>query len=82
MTDQLLPPALLARLERLQVATRRPLVGGLTGDHRSPRFGSSLDFSDYRQYHPGDDVRRIDVNAYARFDRLLLKLLKLLMRAR
>jgi uncharacterized protein (DUF58 family) len=74
MASDLLPPRLLARLERLQVSTRRPLIGGLVGDHRSPRFGSSLDFSDYRQYHPGDDLRRIDVNAYARFDRLLLKL--------
>ena len=74
MASDLLPPALLARLERLQVSTRRPLIGGLVGDHRSPRFGTSLDFSDYRQYHPGDDLRRVDVNAYARFDRLLLKL--------
>jgi len=46
----------------------------LVGDHRSPRFGTSIDFSDYREYHAGDDLRRIDVNAYARFDRLLLKL--------
>ncbi len=74
MASDLLSPRLLARLERLQVSSRRPLVGGLVGEHRSPRFGSSLDFSDYRQYHPGDDLRRIDVNAYARFDRLLLKL--------
>ncbi len=74
MASDLLPASLLARLERLQVSSRRPLVGGLVGEHRSPRFGSSLDFSDYRQYHPGDDLRRIDVNAYARFDRLLLKL--------
>ncbi len=74
MASDLLPPALLARLERLQVSTRRPLIGGLIGDHRSPRFGTSLDFSDYRHYHPGDDLRRVDVNAYARFDRLLLKL--------
>lgn len=71
---ELLPPTLVARLARLQMATRRPLVGGLLGDHRSPRFGSSLDFSDYRQYQPGDDLRRLDMNAYARLDRLLLKL--------
>ncbi len=74
LRSQLLAPELLARLERLQVGTRRRLIGGLTGEHRSPRFGASLDFSDYREYHPGDDLRRIDMNAYARFDRLLLKL--------
>lgn len=72
--EPLLDPRLVARLERLQLGTRRRLAGGLIGDHRSPRFGSSLDFSDYREYHPGDDLRRLDQFAYARLDRLLLKL--------
>lgn len=72
--EPLLDPRLVARLERLQLGTRRRLAGGLIGDHRSPRFGSSLDFSDYREYHPGDDLRRVDQFAYARLDRLLLKL--------
>lgn len=73
MTD-LLPPRLLARLETLQMATRRRLAGQLAGEHRSPRHGSSLDFADYRTYHPGDDFRRIDYHLYARLDTLLLKL--------
>ncbi len=72
--EPLLPPRLVARLERLQLGTRRRLAGGLTGDHRSPRHGSSLDFSDYREYNPGDDLRRIDQHAFARLDKLLLKL--------
>lgn len=72
--SELLSPRLLAKLEQLQLATRRPMVGGLIGAHRSPRFGASLDFSDYRPYHPGDDIRRLDINAYARLDRLTLKL--------
>jgi uncharacterized protein (DUF58 family) len=70
----LLPAALLARLERLQLATRRPLAGSLAGEHRSPRHGSSLDFADYREYHPGDDFRRIDFHLLARLDVLLVKL--------
>ncbi|MBT8241758.1 MAG: DUF58 domain-containing protein [Acidimicrobiia bacterium] len=70
----LLDPQLLARLERLQLGTRRRLAGGLTGDHRSPRHGTSLDFADYREYSPGDDLRRIDQFAFARLDKLLLKL--------
>ena len=70
----LLDPALLARLERLQLATRRPLAGRFTGEHRSRRHGTSLDFADYREYHPGDDFRRIDYHLYARLDVLLLKL--------
>ena len=73
LTD-LLDPRLVARLERLQLGTRRRLAGGLTGDHRSPRHGTSLDFADYREYTPGDDLRRIDQFAFARLDKLLLKL--------
>ena len=70
----LLPAALLGRLERLQLATRRPLAGHLAGEHRSPRHGSSLDFADYREYHPGDDFRLIDYHLMARLDVLLIKL--------
>jgi uncharacterized protein (DUF58 family) len=46
----------------------------MAGEHRSSRRGNSLDFADYRQYHPGDDFRRIDYHLYARLDVLLLKL--------
>jgi uncharacterized protein (DUF58 family) len=70
----LLAPALLARLERVQLGTRRRLTGQFSAEHRSPRHGTSLDFADYREYHPGDDFRRIDYNLYARLDVLLLKL--------
>lgn len=76
MTDSapLLPAALLSRLERLQLATRRRLSGALTGEHRSPRRGSSLDFADFREYNPGDDLRRLDLHALAKHDKLMLKL--------
>lgn len=70
----ILSASLLARLERLQLANRRRLAGGLSGEHRSPRHGSSLDFADFRDYYPGDDLRRLDLAALARFDRLLIKL--------
>ncbi len=71
---RLLDPRLLARLEALQIGTRRRLAGHFAGEHRSTRHGSSTDFADYRQYHPGDDFRRIDYFLYARLDVLLLKL--------
>ena len=74
MPEPLLDPRLLARLEALQLGTRRRLAGHLAGEHRSPRHGSSLDFADYRDYHPGDDFRRIDYHLYARLDVLLLRL--------
>ena len=70
----LLPERLLARLERLQMGTRRRLAGLLVGEHRSPLRGASLEFSDHRPYTPGDDVRRIDPHVYARLDVLMVKL--------
>jgi uncharacterized protein (DUF58 family) len=72
--EALLSPGFLSRLERLQLGTRRRLAGQFAAEHRSPRHGTSLDFADYREYHPGDDFRRIDYNLYARLDVLLLKL--------
>jgi uncharacterized protein (DUF58 family) len=70
----LLEPELLAKLERLQLGTRRRLAGSFSGEHRSTRHGTSLDFADYREYHPGDDFRRIDYVAWARLDILVLRL--------
>lgn len=70
----LLSPELLGQLERLQLGTRRRLAGRFSGDHRSPAFGASLDFADYRDYHPGDDFRRIDYPLYARTGNLFIRL--------
>lgn len=70
----LLEPELVAALERLQLSTRRPLAGRLSGGHRSRRHGSSLDFADFREYQPGDDFRRIDYLTLARLDQLLVRL--------
>jgi uncharacterized protein (DUF58 family) len=70
----LLEPALMTRLERLQLATRRRLAGRLSAEHRSPNHGTTLDFAEYREYHPGDDFRRIDYAALARLDQLLVRL--------
>jgi uncharacterized protein (DUF58 family) len=72
--DELLTPSLLAQLERLQLHTRRRLAGRFAGEHRSPHFGTSVDFSDYREYHPGDDFRRIDYPLYARTGSLFIRL--------
>lgn len=67
-------PTLLAALERLQLRTRRPLAGAIAGGHRSRRYGSSLDFADFREYRPGDDFRRIDYGSLARLDQLFIRL--------
>ena len=70
----MLSDAFLARLDTLQLAVRGRAAGGAGGTRRSRQTGSSAEFSDYREYIPGDDIRRIDWNAMARFDRIFLKL--------
>ena len=70
----LLDASFLVRLEALQLGTRRRLAGHFAGEHRSVRHGQSVDFADYRQYHPGDDFRRIDYFLYARLGVLNVKL--------
>jgi uncharacterized protein (DUF58 family) len=70
----MLTDAFLARLSALRLAMRGRAVGGAGGSRRSRQTGSSAEFSDYREYIPGDDIRRLDWNALARFDRLYMKL--------
>ena len=64
----------LSRLDTLRIAMKAPVRGGAGGVRRSRVLGDSAEFSDFRDYVPGDDPRRIDWNAYARFERLFLKL--------
>src|SRR5713101_2908088 len=70
----LLSPDFLAQLERLALVSRRAFRGRVKGERRSPRKGISVEFSDYRAYGVGDDIRYVDWNIYARLDRLYLKL--------
>ena len=70
----MLTDSFLSRLDTLCLAMRGRAQGGAGGSRRSRQTGSSAEFSDYREYVPGDDIRRLDWNAYARFDKLFLKL--------
>ena len=72
--DLLLDPAFMARLDQLDVMSRKLLAGKMKGERRSKRRGQSVEFADYRNYVIGDDLRFIDWNIYARLDRLFLKL--------
>lgn len=72
--NNLLSPQLLAQLERLELVSRKIFRGRMKGERRSKRKGQSVEFSDFRNYVPGDDLRFIDWNLYARLDRLFLKL--------
>jgi uncharacterized protein (DUF58 family) len=70
----LLSPDFMSQLERLALLSRRSFRGKVKGERRSPRKGSSVEFSDYRPYEIGDDLRYVDWNVYGRLDRLYLKL--------
>src|SRR5438132_13075995 len=63
----------LKRLDNLTLITRKAMATGRPGRRRSPLAGSSMEFADYRRYAPGDDFRRIDWRAYARLERLFLR---------
>ncbi len=71
---QLLKPAFLAQLDRLALVSRRVRAGQIQGERRSLKRGGSIEFADFRTYAPGDDFRQVDWNAYARLERLFLKL--------
>lgn len=70
----LLSPTLLHRLERLELVSRKIFRGRMKGERISRRKGQSVEFADFRNYVPGDDLRLIDWNLYARLDQLFLKL--------
>ena len=73
-TSTLLSPQLLAKLEKMELVSRKIFRGRMKGERRSPRKGQSVEFADFRNYVPGDDLRFVDWNTYARLDRLFLKM--------
>jgi uncharacterized protein (DUF58 family) len=72
--QELLSTEFLGQLERLALVSRRAFRGRVKGERKSPRKGISVEFSDYRPYGVGDDIRYVDWNIYGRLDRLYLKL--------
>jgi uncharacterized protein (DUF58 family) len=72
-TTQLMQPQVLAGLANLELIARAVVEGFLVGLHRSPLFGFSQEFAEYRPYTPGDDPRFIDWNVYARSERTYIK---------
>lgn len=68
-----LEPAVLSRLMALPLNARQAMLGSVSGKHRSPVRGSSLEFAQYRKYVPGDDTRRLDWRTWGRSDRFYIK---------
>lgn len=69
----LLDPEVLARLGTLKLRVRSITEGILSGLHRSPHHGQSVEFAEHKEYAPGDEVRRIDWKAYGKFDKYYVK---------
>ena len=74
MGKMVIDEAFLAELEALETLLKNNVAGMFGGNHQSKNYGSSCEFADYRDYVPGDDISKIDWNAYARFDKLYQKL--------
>lgn len=74
MAKTVIDEELLSQIELLQTLIKNNVAGMFGGNHKSKSFGSSCEFSDYREYTAGDDITKIDWNAYARFEKLYTKL--------
>ena len=72
----LLPESIRRRLDPLMLVAQKARAGAMKGDRRSVKRGSSIEFADYRNYVPGDDLRQLDWNIYARLERPYIKLLE------
>ena len=72
--NRFIDPKVLMKIQNLELVARSVVEGFVQGLHRSPYLGFSVDFAAYRQYMPGDEIRRIDWNVYSRSDKLYIKL--------
>ena len=64
--NRFIDPKVLISIQNMELVARTVVEGFVTGLHRSPYLGFSVDFAEYRQYMPGDEIRRIDWNVYGR----------------
>ncbi len=71
--QRFLDPAVLAGIAGLDLVAQTVVDGFISGLHRSPDFGFSQEFAEYRSYNPGDDLRHVDWNVFARTERMYLK---------
>ena len=71
MLQRFLDPSVLAGISGLDLVAKTVVDGFVAGLHRSPDFGFSQEFAEYRAYNPGDDLRHIDWNVYARSERCI-----------
>ena len=68
MKRRILDGAFLDRLDAASLLLKNPMTGYFGGGRKARSYGSTVEFADFREYFPGDDIRRIDWNVYARFE--------------
>ncbi len=71
--EQYLDPAMLMKLGGLLIRARSVVEGAIAGMHRSPHRGSSVEFAEYKEYTPGDEIKHIDWKAFGKFDKYYVK---------
>ncbi|MDQ6632110.1 MAG: DUF58 domain-containing protein, partial [Verrucomicrobiota bacterium] len=71
--NKFLDAKVLSRLMNQPLLSRFPMEGTVSGQHKSPHRGSSVEFAEYRNYSPGDDIRRLDWRVFGRTDRFYMK---------
>src|SRR5689334_10161740 len=69
----LLDPLALAKLQNLELRARTVVEGALSGMHRSPHHGASVEFAEHKEYSEGDEIKHIDWKAYGKFDKYYVK---------
>lgn len=72
-SKRFLHPEAIQRIARMDLKAKHIVEGFLSGEHRSPYFGQSIEFVQHREYVAGDDVRRIDWKVWAKQDRYYIK---------
>jgi uncharacterized protein (DUF58 family) len=72
-STRFIDPATLTRIASLELVARTVVEGFISGLHRSPHLGFSVNFAEYRHYRPGDDIRKIDWKVFGRTDRFYIK---------
>ena len=73
MLERFLNPSVLAGISNLELVAKTVVDGFVSGLHRSPDFGFSQEFAEYRSYTQGDDLRHVDWNVFARTEKIMLK---------
>ena len=74
MKRRILDGDFLDRLDAATLLLKNPMTGFFGGSRRARSYGNTVEFADFREYFPGDDIRRIDWNVYARFEKYFIKL--------